>query len=93
MHNNGQKWWVQLLSEYDFDIKYLAGKENKVADALSRRPMCNLLTVVRSELIDQIRNEVQNDSFYSNILSFLLDNVGEMYEGKIHLYKGNHILL
>ena len=26
-----------ILSEYDFKIKHIKGKENKVADALSRR--------------------------------------------------------
>ena len=87
--NNRQKRWLQLLCEYDFDIHYVAGKENKVADALSRRPMCNLLSVVRSDLINQIQSEVCNDPFYSNIISFLNSHVGEMFEGKFHLYKGN----
>ena len=87
--NNRQKRWLQLLCEYDFDIHYVAGKEVKVADALSRRPMCNLLFVVRSDLIDQIQSEVCNDPFYSNIISFLNSHVGEMFEGKFHLYKGN----
>jgi hypothetical protein len=35
---NGRKTrWLELLSEYDFDIKHIKGKENKVVDALSRR--------------------------------------------------------
>jgi hypothetical protein len=29
--------WLEFLSEYDFDIKNIKGKENKVADALSIR--------------------------------------------------------
>jgi hypothetical protein len=29
--------WLEFLSEYDFGIKHIKGKENKVADALSRR--------------------------------------------------------
>jgi hypothetical protein len=29
--------WLEFLSEYDFDIKHIKGKENKVDDALSRR--------------------------------------------------------
>jgi hypothetical protein len=29
--------WLEFLCEYDFDIKHIKGKENKVADALSRR--------------------------------------------------------
>jgi hypothetical protein len=30
--------WMERLAEYDFDIVYAAGKSNKAADALSRRP-------------------------------------------------------
>jgi hypothetical protein len=29
--------WLECLSEYDFDINHIKGKENKVVDALSRR--------------------------------------------------------
>jgi hypothetical protein len=29
--------WLEFLSEYDFDIRHIKGKENKVLDALNRR--------------------------------------------------------
>jgi hypothetical protein len=29
--------WLEFLCEYDFDIKHIKGKENKMVDALSRR--------------------------------------------------------
>ena len=29
--------WLELLSEFDFEIKHIKWKENKVADALSRK--------------------------------------------------------
>jgi hypothetical protein len=32
-----QRKWLDLLSEYDFNIKYIIGKENKVDNTLSRR--------------------------------------------------------
>jgi hypothetical protein len=32
-----QSRWLEFLCEYDFDIKHIKGKENKVGDALSRR--------------------------------------------------------
>jgi hypothetical protein len=35
--NARKKRWMEFLSEYDFDIKHIKGKENKVVDALSRR--------------------------------------------------------
>jgi hypothetical protein len=35
--NSRQTRWLKFLSEYDFDINHIKGKENKVVDALSRR--------------------------------------------------------
>jgi hypothetical protein len=35
--NVRQSRWLEFLCEYDFDIKHIKGKENKVADAFSRR--------------------------------------------------------
>jgi hypothetical protein len=35
--NARQSRWLEFLCEYDFDIKHIKGKENKVVDALSRR--------------------------------------------------------
>jgi hypothetical protein len=35
--NARQIRWLEFLCEYDFDIKHIKGKENKVADALSRK--------------------------------------------------------
>jgi hypothetical protein len=35
--NARQTRWLEFLSEYDFDIKHIKGKENKVVNALSRR--------------------------------------------------------
>jgi hypothetical protein len=29
--------WLEFLSKFDFDIKHIKGKENKVVDLLSRR--------------------------------------------------------
>jgi hypothetical protein len=35
--NARQSRWLEFLCEYDFDIKHIKGKENKVVDALSRK--------------------------------------------------------
>jgi hypothetical protein len=35
--NARQRRWLEFLSEYDFDIMHIKGKENKMVDALSRR--------------------------------------------------------
>lgn len=36
--NARQARWAEELSSYDFVIEHIKGKENKAADALSRRP-------------------------------------------------------
>jgi hypothetical protein len=38
--------WLEFLSEYDFDIKHIKGKENKVVNELSRRVHLMHATVV-----------------------------------------------
>jgi hypothetical protein len=35
--NSRKTRWLEFLSDYDFYIKHIKGKQNKVVDALSRR--------------------------------------------------------
>ena len=51
-----QARWVERLAEYDFDIVYAAGKSNRAADALSRRPDHRITdTMVPTETQTQTR--------------------------------------
>jgi hypothetical protein len=38
-----QRRWLELIKDYDLDIQYHPGKENVVADALSRKSQTNML--------------------------------------------------
>ena len=44
--NVRQSRWMDLLSEFDFEIKHIKGKENRVVDALSRSMKVVHLAVV-----------------------------------------------
>ncbi|WVZ97975.1 hypothetical protein U9M48_043470 [Paspalum notatum var. saurae] len=42
--NMRQRRWLELIKDYELEIHYHLGKANVVADALSRKSYCNLLT-------------------------------------------------
>lgn len=46
--NVRQARWLATLSEFDFEIKYILGKQNQVADALSRKVQVNHIVVISS---------------------------------------------
>ena len=49
--------WMELLNDYDFDLHYHPGKANKVADALSRKSVASLASLVETSL--HLKDEVQ----------------------------------
>jgi hypothetical protein len=50
--NARQIRWMEFLSEYDFDINHIKGKENKVLEALCRRVHLMHATVVSMHQLD-----------------------------------------
>ena len=52
------------FSEYDFEIQHIKGKENKVADALSRNARLNFTAVINTyttDLDEQFKAGVEQD--------------------------------
>ncbi|GKB89966.1 putative reverse transcriptase domain-containing protein, partial [Tanacetum coccineum] len=47
-----QRRWIELISDYDCEIRYHPGKENVVADALSRKERVPLKGDVRTLIMD-----------------------------------------
>jgi hypothetical protein len=65
--NVRQTRWLEFLSEYDFDIKHIKGKENKVVNALSRRVHLMHAIVVsmhQSDLKRRILDGLVTDQHY-----------------------------
>ena len=70
-----QTRWSEFLQQFDYEIKYRPGKENHVADSLSRRPDHILAPIhqtsieISSELLDTIKAEYNNDLATREIIS------------------------
>jgi hypothetical protein len=65
--NARQSRWLYFLSEYDFQIKHIKGKENKVVDALSRHANVVYMTassIYETDLEEKIRTTVEKDDKY-----------------------------
>jgi hypothetical protein len=90
--NARQARWMDLLSEFDFKIKHIKGKENRVADALSRSmKMIHLVAVSTYEMDvrERIKNAQETYAFFKTVISYLnKEPTGLRYEGYQMLYEG-----
>ena len=66
--------WMGLLSEFDFEIKHVKGKENKVVDALSKSMKTIHLAAVSTcemNVKERVRNAQETYTFFHNVTSYL----------------------
>jgi hypothetical protein len=66
--NERQQKWVSRIQAYDFDIEFVKGKNNVVADALSRRPSIFAMTGVSVDWKDHLVMEYANNQFACQLL-------------------------
>jgi hypothetical protein len=73
--------WLEFLSEYDYDIKYIKGKENKFVDALSRKVHLMHATTVNmhhSNLKSRILDGLVTNQHYLQVKK-------NLQQGDVHL--------
>ena len=96
--NARQRKWLEFLSEYDFDMKHIKVKENKVVDALRRRMYemhATTISMYQSDLKDIILGAEKSNLPYMEIKTKLqqgiLQHKSEEYKlekDEILMYRG-----
>ena len=83
--NDRQARWMDLLSEFDFKIKHIKGKENRVDDALSRSMKVVQLAAVsasESNIKERVKSAQETNSFFKTVTSYLKQEPTRIhYEG------------
>jgi hypothetical protein len=72
--NARQAIWMALLTEFDFKIKHIKGKENRVVDALSISVKTIHLEVVstcETDIRERVRNAQETYAFFKTVTSYL----------------------
>jgi hypothetical protein len=81
--NARQRRWSELISEYDFEITYIKGIVNRVADALSQRPRIFSVLPLQTNLREKIITLQHDDDWYKEVEDFIGQNTMMVprYEG------------
>jgi hypothetical protein len=89
--NARQARWMALLSEFDFEIKHIKGKENRVADALSRSMKTIHLAAVstcKPDVKERVRNAQETDPFIQTVTSYLQQEATGVKYGDYQMMEG-----
>jgi hypothetical protein len=66
--NERQQKWVSKIQAYDFDIEFVKGENNVVADALSRRPSIYAMTDVSVDWKDLLVIKYSKNQFACQVM-------------------------
>ena len=68
-----QMRWANFLSQFHFHFAHIPGKQNPVADALSRRPRVNVVSVAYNHDLTSMVEKYANDNDFALIFQDLKD--------------------
>ena len=66
-----QMRWANFLSQFHFHIAHIAGKHNVVADALSRRPKLNAVSIATHQDLSSMVDEYARGPNFKDAMSSL----------------------
>ena len=66
-----QRRWIEILAECDFDIKYTKGKDNLVANALSRKALALAISMPNNPMISITREDLGHDEYFGKSIQLL----------------------
>ncbi|MCO5573059.1 hypothetical protein L7F22_026824 [Adiantum nelumboides] len=64
-----QMRWANFLSRFNFHIAHIAGKHNQVAEALSRRPKVNAVSIATHNDLSSMIDEYAIDPDFKDVIS------------------------
>lgn len=99
--NERQQKWVNKIQAYDFDIEFVKGKKNVVADALSRRPsiaaLCSM-SEISADWKSQLLVEYSKNEFVCEVVDgqvqddrYVVIDVVIYYKDRIYLVPGSKL--
>ena len=75
-----QMRWANFLSQFHFHFAHILGKQNPLADALSRRPRVNAVSVAYNHDLVSMIDKYANDNDFASIYEDLMNgNTQEPY--------------
>jgi hypothetical protein len=72
--NVRQSRWMNIISEFDFEIKYIKGNEIRVVDSLSRSMKLfhlEFVSVSESDIKERVKSAQETDAFLNTVKSYL----------------------
>ncbi|GJS22059.1 putative reverse transcriptase domain-containing protein [Tanacetum coccineum] len=94
--NMRQRRWIELLSDYDFKIRYHPGKENVVANALSQKERIKLLRVRAlvmtvhnnppNQILDAQKEAMKRKNVKAEKLGRLIEQIFKFYSDRTRCF-------